>query len=116
LLLLDQLSERKLGFSGGAIVTGFVVLFYGLQNTLNRMAVGRVAANFEFAGQPVQEAGGGNARQAVLCYASLLTPKHVAMRAIHAPDLTRCKDGTYWIAVQAMAILCLFVMNLIAIF
>ena len=114
--MLDKLAEHKLGFGGGAILTGFVVLFYGLQNTLNRMPVRGVAANFEFAGQPVQEAGGGNARHAVLCNASLLTPKHVAMRAIHAPDLTRCKDGTYCVAAPAMAILCLFVMNRIAIF
>ena len=62
------------------------------------------------------EAGGVDNRQAVLCYASLLAPKHVTIRAIHAPDLTRCKDGTYSAGVPAMATLCLFVMNLIAIF
>jgi hypothetical protein len=39
-----------LGFGGGAILTGFVVLSDGLQNTLNRMPVRRVPANFEFAG------------------------------------------------------------------
>ena len=114
--MLDQLSEHELGFGGGAILAGFVVLLDGLQNTLNGMPVGRVPANFEFAGQPVQEAGGVDSRQAVICYASLLAPKHVAFRAIYAPDLTQCKDGTYCAAVPAMATLCLFVMNLIAIF
>jgi hypothetical protein len=114
--LLDQLSEHVLGFGGGAILTSFVVLLDGFQNTLNRMPVRGVPANLEFAGQPVQEAGGVDSRRAVICYASLLTPKHAALRAIHAPDLTRCKDGTYRIAVPAMATLCLFVMNLIAVF
>jgi hypothetical protein len=105
-----------LGFGGGAILTGFVVLSDGIQNTLNGMPVRRVPANFEFAGQPVQEASWGDSRQAVMDYPNLLAPKHVAFGAIHAPDSSRCKDGTYCVAAPATATLCLFVMDLLAIF
>jgi hypothetical protein len=94
LVLLDKLSEHVFGFGRGAILTSFVVLSDRFQNTLNRMAVSRVPANFEFAGQPVQETRGGNARQAGICYPNLLAPEHVESGAIYSPDLTRCKDGT----------------------
>ena len=78
LLLLNYLAEHVFGFGGGAILTGFVVLFDGRQNTLNRVAISCVPANFEFAGQPVQETGGGNNRQAVIGYRNFVAPEHTA--------------------------------------
>src|SRR5437660_471546 len=94
LLLLDKLAEHVFGLGGGAILTGFVVLFDGRQNTLNRVAIGCVPANFEFAGQLVQETGGGNNRQAAICYRNFVAPEHTVWGAIYSPDVTRCNEST----------------------
>src|SRR5258707_5057581 len=94
LFLLNQFAEHVFGFGGGAILTRFVALSDSRQNTLNRMAIGCVPANFEFAGQLVEETGGGNNRQAVICYRDFVAPQHTAWGAICSPDVMRCKDGT----------------------
>ena len=114
--MLDKLAEHVFGFGGGAILTGFVVLFDGRQNTLNRVAIRCVPANFEFASQLVQETGGGNNRQAVICYRNFVAPQHTAWGAICSPEVCDAKTALKAFAVAATDGLCPFVMNLIAIF
>jgi hypothetical protein len=86
------------------------------QNALHRMAIRRVPANLEFAGEPVQEAGGRNSRQTAVGDPNLLAAEHAQERAIDAPDLMRCKDCTYGVVLAVVASLRPLVMNQIAIF
>ena len=95
--MLDQLAEHEFRFSGGAILPGFEILFYDFESTLDGVAIGSVAANFEFAGQLFEETGSRDDRQAVVGgahYSKLLPPRHAAGRAIGFPDLNACKDDS----------------------
>lgn len=77
LFLVGQLPKHEFGLGGRAVFTRGVILLYDFQRALNRVAVSGVPANFEFAGQPVQETGGGNIVRGVRCSTDFLAPKHV---------------------------------------
>src|ERR1700730_623175 len=59
---VHQFAEHELGFGGGVIDAGFVVLLDGGEGTLHGSAVSGVSANFELAGELVQESGAGMIR------------------------------------------------------
>jgi len=74
---------------GGAILALIVDLFDGSQNTLNRLAIRRVApANFEFAGTCPGKTGGGNNRKRVL-YRNFRGPREHTLGSNHSPDVMR---------------------------